>query len=283
MSVRNYNKMSFSSFFIFLIYMLFAPRLNKPLYANFLFRPGKRTLAAEQVPVLEGIQGKNVNFGTSNGQTLNGWFFQQPLSSFVILFNHGNAGTVENRVNICTLLLRAGYSVLLYDYQGYGYSTGSPTVEGIVEDAACAYDFLIEKQGYKPEQIVLYGESLGVSVSCHLSNMRTCAALILQSGFSSLKAIAGHHYPILRLYPKWLYPLPRLDSLSVLKGTKLPVLIVHGELDTVIPFSHSEVMFKAICHDKKQFVAYADCAHSDICILKPQEYVEALKGLISLV
>ncbi len=283
--MRNYNKMSFSSFFIFLIYMLFAPRLNKPLYANFLFRPGKRSLEPGQVPVLEGIQGKEVEIKGKNGETLNGWFFTNPdpESRFTILFNHGNAGTIENRTAITTLLLKAGYSVLLYDYQGYGYSSGSPTIDGVIDDACGAYDFLVEKMGIKPEEIIFYGESLGVSVSCHLANIRRPAALILQSGFSSLKDIAGHHYPLLRIYPRWLYPLPRLDSLSALKGTRLPTMIVHGQLDTVIPFSHAERLFNSITHDKKQFVAYADCAHSDICTLKPQEYVEALKGLISLV
>lgn len=281
--MQNYNKVSLSSFFIFLIYMIFAPRLNKPLYTNFLFRPGTRTLEPGLVPCLEGIQGKNIDFSSKNGRRLNGWYFKQSESRFTILFNHGNAGTIENRVSICTLLLKAGYSVFLYDYQGYGYSDGFATIEGVIEDSVSAFDYLVSTQGLKPEQIVVYGESLGVSVSCHLSDQRKCAALILQSGFSSLKAIAGHKYPILRLYPKWLYPLPGLDSLSVLKRSKLPVLIVHGELDAVIPFSHAEELFKAISHDKKQFVSYADCAHSDICALKPDEYVEALKGLIRLI
>ncbi len=234
------------------------------------------------VPCLEGIQGKNIDFESKNGQRLNGWYYKQSESRFTILFNHGNAGTIENRTGICSLLLKAGYSVFLYDYQGYGYSEGFPSISGIVEDSVSAFDYLTKNLGQKPEEIIVYGESLGVAVSCHLSDHRKCAALILQSGFSSLKAIAGYRYPILRLYPKWLYPLPGLDSLSVLKRSKLPVLIVHGKLDAVIPYSHSEEMFKAVSHERKQFVFYTDCAHSDICAIKPTEYLEALKGLISL-
>ncbi|MCW5822502.1 MAG: alpha/beta hydrolase [Cyanobacteria bacterium TGS_CYA1] len=235
------------------------------------------------VPCLEGIQGKNVDFESKNGSRLNGWYYKKSESRFTILFNHGNAGTIENRAGICSLLLKAGYSVFLYDYQGYGYSEGIATISGIVEDSVAAFDYLTNNLEVKSDEIMIYGESLGVAVSCHLSDQRKCAALILQSGFSSLKAIAGYRYPILRLYPKWLYPLPGLDSLSVLKRSKVPVLIVHGKLDAVIPYSHSEEMFNAVNHDKKQFVSYADVAHSDICTVKPQEYVEALKGLISLV
>jgi len=275
--------MSLSTFFIFLIYIIFAPRLNKPLYTNLLFRPGARSLESGLVPTLEGIQGQNIDFASQNGAKLNGWFFRKSESRFTILFNHGNAGTIENRAGICSLLLKAGYSVFLYDYQGYGYSEGFPSIEGVIDDSVAAYDYLVNKLGFKAEEIIVYGESLGVAVSCHLTEKRKCAALILQSGFSSLKNIAGFRYPVMKFYPDWLYPLPGLDSLSVLKQSRLPVLLVHGKLDAVIPHSHSEVMFKAIKHEKKRFVSYDDVAHSDICSVKPQEYVEALKGLISLV
>src|SRR5206468_3134820 len=107
--------------------------------------------------------------------------------------------------HITRLMLLAGYSVLVYDYQGFGRSSGRPSVDGILSDGAAAFDYLVKERGIDPHRIVLYGESLGVSVAAHLSTIRDCGGLVLQSGFASLSRIACKHFPFLRIYPTALF------------------------------------------------------------------------------
>lgn len=256
-------------------YIGLAPRINIPLYRRLLFFPARFPVDFPGLPTLEGIAGEDIFFQGDKGQKLNGWYFHKPDSEYVILFNHGNSGNLTIRHHISRLMILAGYSVFVYDYQGFGRSSGRPTIDGIVSDGAAAYDYLVNERGVDPGKIILYGESLGVSVAAHLSTIRECQGLILQSGFASLTRIARTHFPLLHIYPPSLFPQPALDNMRILQSSSLPLLIIHGELDKVIPVQHAADLYQAHAGMKK-FVRLPGTAHGDVWSTAEREYLEAL-------
>ncbi len=259
------------------LYFVLAPRFNNGLYRRLLFFPARFPRDWEGIPCLEGIDGEDVFFTGENNQRLNGWYFEKPDSDFVILFNHGNSGNLTIRHHMSRLMIKAGYSVFVYDYQGFGRSTGLPTVDGICSDGLAAYDYLVKQRGIEPERIILYGESLGAAVATYLSTLRQCSGLVLQSGFASLRRVATEHFPLLRIYPAGLFPLPPLDSLSTLEKSDVPLLLIHGKLDRVIPVRHSHDMHRA-AGGIKRFLLLPGTAHGDIWTTAEDEYIEELSG-----
>ena len=244
-------------------YVLFAPAVAQPLYNKLLFFPDFPVRYEEksyQLTHIGGIAKTEISMPATANINLDAWYFHNPASKKLVIVSHGNAGNVSSRVGLAEYLLSAGVSVLLYDYQGYGKSGGVASIRNICADGIAAFDYARDQLGFKPEDIILYGESLGCAVACHAASERSCGALILQSGFSSLKAIASQAYWIFNIYPSFCFPRPPLDNLSFLQGKHPPVLIVHGQNDQTIPVSHSELMFRA-ASEPKQLVILPSSNH----------------------
>src|SRR5947209_2751460 len=148
--------------------------------------------------------------------------------------------------------------MLVFDYPGYGMSEGEPSEQGCYTAADSAYDWLLGK-GYKPEQIVIYGESLGGGVAIDLASRRPHAALVLVNTFTSLPAVAQRAYP-------WVPAIPlmrnRFDSESKIGLCRSPIFITHGTADPMIPFSQSMRLFEKITAVKEHF-ARAGKNHTD--------------------
>ena len=171
------------------IYLGLAPRVATPLYRSMLFHPDRYPAGNYDLDSIEGISRKDVFFTSADGTRIHGWYFALPGAGKTILFHHGNAGNVSSRAPLIRLLLLAGASVLIYDYRGYGLSEGIPSVKGICDDGCAAFDYLTEVEGVNHDEIINYGESLGCAVACQVCTVRRGCALILQSGFSSLRKI----------------------------------------------------------------------------------------------
>ncbi len=209
------------------------------------------------------IDKQEVSFDNGHGDKLNGWLFKVPESKFVVLVNHGNAGNLINRLLIARDIKQLGFSVFLYDYRGYGASTGKPTPNGLYEDGLAAYDYVNKELGYKPEQIVIYGESIGTGVTCRVAKERPYAGLILQSALSSLPDVARDGIVWFRAYPDFVFPEPHYSSISIIKELKGPILFIHGENDKMVPAAHSKKMFE-LAQEPKQIVLLPHAGHNDV-------------------
>lgn len=226
--------------------LLGSSAIARPLYTHFLFFP-KKTIKAEPRQI-DGVIKQNVRIKVNDGY-LSGWYFAKADSPYVVLVNHGNSGNISSVKWIAHNLLKAGASVLLYDYRGYGESSKRvPDVQSICEDGDAAFDFLHTEKGFASENIVLYGQSLGCAVACHIGEKNKVAGLILQSGFSSLRNVAFQRFPFLQHTPK-LVP-DALDNQSILSSSKLPVLVIHGDKDRVVPFENAEYNYSAAAGEK---------------------------------
>ncbi|GAB4275155.1 MAG: alpha/beta hydrolase [Candidatus Rifleibacteriota bacterium] len=202
-------------------------------------------------------------FDTTDGQTLHA-VKAEPFSGkakHIILFSHGNAGNIVHRLNKTDHLCKLGFSVFLYDYRGYGKSTGRPTVAGTFLDGEAALDYVINKEKYQKKQIILYGESLGTGISAHLigSDPNAFAGLVHESGFASLGAQANRRFPFIGslLLKK---DMPSLATISHYRGK---LMVIHSKSDETIPISDSEMIFEACPSPEKRFVVLERAKHND--------------------
>jgi uncharacterized protein len=223
-----------------IIYVMMCPVLNPWLVDGMLFHPDQE-IDSRSLSSISGVADREVKFGRG----MSGWMFSVPKSKYIVLFSHGNAGNLSHRVDKIARLLRCGQSVFIWDYPGFGHSDGLASLKTIAADALSAYDFLVE-MGYPPDQIVLYGESVGVGVNADIAARRKVKGLIIDSGFTSLEEVAKEKCPIFRLYPSWLLPAPSMEVQKSLNG--LPCLIIHGEGDETIPYHYALDLHKADEH-----------------------------------
>lgn len=265
-----------------LIYAGLSPRIATPIYRSMLFHPTKYPEGYYDMGSLDGIIPQDVFFTSADRTKLHGWLFKSPGANKTIVFHHGNAANLTTRLGLIQLQLRAGSSVFIYDYRGFGRSKGLPYLKGICDDGCAAFDYLVEHEGVSPENIINYGESLGCGVACQVSTVRHGGGLILQSGFCSLRRIGGEVVPWVRIYPRLLFPQPDLDNISVVKQKHPPLLILHGMKDAVVPFEHGEEMARQ-ASDPKTFVQFPQANHNDISIVEPDRYEGALRDFLASV
>jgi len=181
---------------------------------------------------------RDVVLRTSDGMGLGAWFVRAggPERDVVVLVASGNAGDLADRAPLARALAERGLAVLLFDYRGYGDNPGSPSEDGLARDVRAARRFLVEDAGWSPDRIVYYGESLGAAVVTELAAEHPPAGLVLRSPFADLAAVGGEHYPFLpvRVLLRDRYPLA-----EQLAGVDVPVTVILGEADSVVPPTQS--------------------------------------------
>ena len=208
---------------------------------------------------LSGLPLEEVWFQAADGARLFGWYVESSTTSGVVLWCHGNAGNIINRLENLRELYRIGLSVFLFDYRGYGRSQGRPSEEGLYQDAQGAHDYLTRTRMILPERIILFGRSLGAAVAGELAVQKPAVGLILESSFPSIGAVAKFHYGGLPVH--WLLgaDFPLIDRLPHLS---LPKLIIHGDQDDIIPLELGRQVFEA-AKPPKFFYLIAGANHNN--------------------
>ena len=184
------------------------------------------------------------------GEKLNGWFVPALQARGVVLFFHGNAGSISHRLDYLRMFRELGFSILIFDYRGYGKSSGEPSEASTYQDAEAAWNYLVETQRVAPSFIVLYGESLGGAVAAWLAARVKPRALIITSTFTSLPDLGAKLYP---LFPVRLLTRYDYNAKKYLQAATCPVLIVHSREDEIVPFEHGEQLYAA-AHEPKQLL-----------------------------
>lgn len=193
---------------------------------------------------------------TPDGETLILWHAPAPNGQPTVLLLHGNAGEIANRTNRLTAFRDAGYGVAFLSYRGFGGSTGTPTEAGLLIDANTAYDFLMA-QGVTPDHLVVIGESLGTGVAVQLAASRPTGAVILEAPYSAAVDIAADQYPWL---PVHLLMHDQFVSRAHIGDITVPLLILHGTADRVIPLASGEALFAA-ARDTATFIPVEGAGH----------------------
>ncbi len=256
-----------------LYFILFSPIVAAPLYDNLLFHSTKT--GHYDARNLAGTRIENVTL--KNGEeSLHCWFLNKPGSTKIVLICHGNGGNLTNRADIMKALLDQDLSVFIFDYQGYGKSTGSPSIPKVITDAETALNYLLKEKNYKPENIILFGESLGTGLACELSTKVKVGGIILLSPYYSIVQLAREKLLWLNLYPDFAFNFPHLDNGKILSCSHPPLLIFHGLKDRLIPVANAEKLFKTAM-EPKQLVLLKNSGHNDVFLKDGKEFEECVK------
>jgi pimeloyl-ACP methyl ester carboxylesterase len=230
----------------------------------------------EPPPAGEVVEGaRDVRLRTGDGLELGAWYVPARGGGrdAAVLVANGNGGNRELRAPLARALSEEGFSVLLFDYRGYGGNPGTPTEEGLAADARAAADTLAEL-GHPPDRTLYFGESLGAAVAVGLADERPPAGLFLRSPFSSLADMARAHYPFV---PRWFlresYPVAR-----TLAGVAVPTSVAVGGADTIVPAGQSRAVAEA-SPDLVEEVVLEGVDHNDAELVHGPEVVAAFTRL----
>ena len=234
-----------------------------------LYFPSRDFLAT---PEQAGLAHRDLRFEAGDGERLHGWWIDarsEPLGH--LLLCHGNAGNIGDRVLHAELLTAAGFDVLLFDYRGYGRSSGSPTEAGTYRDARAALGCLLQQPGVDRARVFYLGESLGGAVALELSLERPPTGLVLLSAFTGVRELARLHYPFV---PSALVP-DAYPALRRIRELHAPLLVLHGDRDEIVPLSQGRALLDA-APGAKRIQVFPGLGHNDLVSLAGAELARVI-------
>ncbi|HNV86522.1 MAG TPA: alpha/beta hydrolase [Candidatus Omnitrophota bacterium] len=238
------------------------------MITSMIFFPEKKFDAAPQE---FGLQAETVECLTQDAVKLHGWFFEAPGSEATLLFFHGNAGNISHRLYKTKGWLDRKISVFLIDYRGYGKSEGKIEKEAdLYRDAEAALKWLREIKKIRPEDIILYGESIGSAPAIELARREPFRGIVLEAPFTSLGELAKAHYSWVP--ESWLSEF-RLDNFSKIREIRSPLLIIQGDEDEICPFAMGEKLFGE-APGRKEFFRVAGGHHNDLPEIAGEAYYD---------
>jgi len=243
---------------------------------NLLYFPDMPTRQIQTTPEVIGLDFDSVTLTTSDNEQLHGWFIPADPARGTLLFFHGNAGNISHRLDSIRLFHELGLSVLIFDYRGYGQSTGTLTEKGTYRDAGAAWQYLVAQRGIPPERIILFGRSLGAGIAAELATRQAAAGVILESAFTSVPDVAAELYPWLPV--RWLSRY-QYNTRKQLADIHSPVLIVHSRDDEIISYANGEQLFAA-ANEPKQFLELRG-GHNDGFMVSADSYVRGIDVFIN--
>jgi fermentation-respiration switch protein FrsA (DUF1100 family) len=213
---------------------------------------------------------RDVVFEATDGVPIHGWYFPAENARGSVLVLHGNAQNLSTHVNSVLWLVKEGLNLFIIDYRGYGWSGGEPSLAGVHRDAAAALDKLFEMPETDPDRVVVLGQSIGGSIAVylvsHTPHKERIRALVIDSAFSSYRLIAREKMSDFWITWPFQYPFSFFfnEDYSAVKHigqvSPVPVLILHGLDDPIVPTHHGRMLFEA-ARDPKQFWLTATPGH----------------------
>ena len=241
--------------------------------ARLVFEPDKHL---KGTPADLGLSYEDVALAADDGTRLHAWYVPAASPRRHVLFLHGNGGNMSYNLRTVATLHAMGHAVLTVDYRGYGRSAGSPSEDGIYQDAAAAWDYLVAQRRVAARDIVIYGRSLGGAVAVWLATHRDPGGLILESTFTRMADMGALRYPIL---PVALLTRIHFDSLALIAAVRCPILAAHGRDDVTVPFAQGQALAHA-AGAHAEFVAL-DGGHGDAFLRGGENYYRRLDRFIA--
>ncbi len=231
------------------------------------------SLVFKPQPATYGLGEPYLQLKTGSGERLTVRHMTAPDARFTVLYSHGNAEDLGDLEPILEEFVANGYSVIAYDYAGYGTSTGSPSERGAFEEIRTVYEYLVEEQGVPARQVLVFGRSVGSSPSVRLAAGHPVGGLALEGAFvSASRAMTG--VPV--------FPVERFDNLGRIRKVSCPTLVIHGTADEVIPLWHGEALYER-ANQPKRHLWVSGAHHDDVQWVAGAAYWEALAEFADLV
>jgi len=225
-----------------------------------------------------GMEYEDLTLEFDTGETLSAWFVPHqddaaPLAT--VLICHGNGGNISHRLELLQILSRDGYDCLIFDYRGYGLSTGKPGEENTYADARRAWDYLTDERGVAPEDIIILGRSLGGAIAAQLASEVEPVVLVLDSTFNSLDDVGAYHYPWL---PVRLLSRIHYKALEYAAEADCPVLVMHSPTDHVVPYQFGRTLYDGLPQPKQFFELTG--GHNDAYMVMNTVYTAAITNFM---
>ena len=238
-----------------------------------VFHPSGRL---QFTPDIAGLAFEDIYLTTSDGLKIHGWYVPAENPRATLLFFHGNAGNISDRLESIEIFHSLGLSVFIIDYRGYGKSQGKPSVAGTAEDAMAAWEWLTRERRVDPSKIVVFGRSLGGAVAMELMRYVTPGALILESTFSSLSDMVRLDLlsPVVRILTGDVW-----NSVVVAHELAVPTLSLHSPDDEIVPYRLGRRLFDALAGEKKFVDISGD--HNEGFSMSMPAYRDALDAFLT--
>ncbi|HJM78502.1 MAG TPA: alpha/beta hydrolase [Candidatus Pelagibacter bacterium] len=247
------NKKMYNLFLVSLVVLVYL-LVTLGLYIfqrNLLYHPTENNYYGDKLTV----KIEKVKIKTDDNIDLLAWYHNKDIKKFkTILYLHGNAGSLENRIHKINHFKDMNINFLLLAWRGFSGNKGEPTEQGLYRDARSAVKWLIN-QGVIEENIIIYGESLGSGVATEIAQNKNFAGIILESPFTSMVAAGKSKYPI---FPIKLLLKDRYESDKKITNIISPILVMHGEVDKIVPFWMGEKMFQLANEPKYSYFSKYD-------------------------
>jgi fermentation-respiration switch protein FrsA (DUF1100 family) len=204
---------------------------------------------------------------SEDGNKITALYLFNPTAKFTLMISHGNAEDLGDDRDWYDDLRTAGFSVMAYDYEGYGTSEGKPSEKRTYQNESAVYSYLVTKVKTPAERIIAFGKSVGTGPAVHIAAERPMAGLILQSPFTSAFRVLTH-LPIL--------PIDKFPNYKSIRHVHCPVLIIHGTVDSVIPVWHGKELYE-LANEPKSFLWVNGANHNDVEEVAGETYIKTLQ------
>lgn len=273
--LAQFKQLRFRLIFYLLAALTLAMPARSALEHHFLYFPETRH---EATPAAIGLAYEELAFAASDGTRLSGWLVPGQPGAPVVLFCMGNAGNISHRLETLQLLHDLGVAVFIFNYRGYGQSAGKASEAGTYADIDGAMA-LLSSRGWPASRTIIFGRSLGAAVGLEAALRNPPAGLIMESAFTSIAAMGRHHYPLLNLLLGWLIDA-KYDNLAKIARLESPLLLIHGQRDTISPPRMAEDLFAAATAEK-QLLWLPGADHNDGFIVGGQTYRDTLRQSVA--
>ena len=235
----------FVIYFLVLVFLYFYQR-------NLLYHPNENNYSGDKISV----DIEKVKIQTADNIELLGWYHKKNLKDYkTLVYFHGNAGSLENRIHKLNHFQDMNINFLIIAWRGFNGNKGKPSERGLYVDGKSAIDWLIKK-GVDEKNLILYGESLGTGIATHLAQNKNYAGVILETPFTSMVDAAKNFYPYI---PINLLLKDKFENFKKVKNINTPILVMHGEVDQIVPFSMGKKIYEIANNPKySYFTKYDD-------------------------
>jgi len=218
---------------------------------NLLYHPFENNYSGDKLIV----KIEKVKIKTQDSIELLAWYHNKNINNYkTVLFLHGNAGSLENRIHKINHFKDININFLIIAWRGFSGNKGQPNEKGLYEDARSAVDWL-KKKGVIEKNIIIYGESLGTGVAVEITQNRNFAGIILESPFTSMIDAGKDKYPFL---PVKMLLKDKYESDKKIKNIKIPILIMHGKVDKIVPFKMGKKLYELANKPKYSYFSEYD-------------------------
>jgi len=255
----------FLLYFLVLVFLYFYQR-------NLLYHPNEDNYSGDKISV----DIKKVKIPTSDNIELLGWYHEKNIKDFkTLIFFHGNAGSLENRIHKLNHFQDMNINFLIIAWRGFSGNDGKPSEKGLYKDGESAIDWMLKK-GASERNIILYGESLGTGVATHLAQNKNFAGVILETPFTSMINAAKTFYPYI---PVNLLLKDKFENYKKIKNINSPILVMHGEIDQIVPFSMGKKIYEIANEPKYSYFTEYDnhmMVYDEKLILALKSFIKSL-------